>query len=308
MFSWVMNKLVYFSHNKLIFRAFLYARKIILKFYDPIIEVSLSGEKLLYMNFSHQIPIYLAQFPLYDTALARLVKEVGANYIIDVGANVGDGVALIKFSNVNVKILCVEGNTAYSNLLKKNYPDDDSIVIEEVFCSDINERKDMYLSSKGGTASFDIGLDGSGDLTTFYTLDEIVKKHPEFTNVDLIKVDTDGFDYKVIRGSLSVLKSKQPFVFFELDKKFLIRNNENIMSVFELFENCDYNRFILYDNYGYLLGLFNFTQLAIVNSLIDYMYKKEMYLDVLMIKDVDIANKLFESERLSIDNILGKSA
>jgi hypothetical protein len=75
------------------------------------------------------------------------------------------------------------------------------------------------------------------------------------------------------------------------------------MSIFDLFETVNM-KFYLYDNYGYLVGLFDFSQLSIVEDIINYMYNKKMYLDVLMIKNINIAKDLHESENKSIKSIL----
>ena len=307
MSEWLMKRIVFYGKNgnRYKLKILNYIRRILLRFYNPVIKVQI-GDKKLYMNLSHQLPIYLVQHKLYDTALARLVKQLGTNKklnIIDVGANIGDTVALIKTSNKNVDILCIEGNHEYLSLLKKNYSDDNFVTIEATFCSDVSEIKSINLDTSGGTATIDLNTT-SDKQAEFLTLDEIIKKHSRFSNIDFIKVDTDGFDYKVLRGAIEVLKNQQPFVFFELDKHFLSKNNENIMSIFELFENNEYESFILYDNYGYLVGLFTFEQLTIVEDIINYMDNKQMYLDVLMIKDSAIAKKLYESENDSIDTIL----
>lgn len=310
MAEWITNKLVSYGKNNKSYRFKLlkYIRRIMLHFYDPIIKIQI-GEKPIYMNFSHQLPLYLVQYILYDTALPRIVKKIGVNKklnIVDVGANVGDTTALIKTSNSNVNILCVEGNTAYSMLLKKNYQDDRAVFIEESFCSDVREVKNISLNTKNGTATINLH-NRVDDQVDFLTLDEIIQKYEEFINIDLIKVDTDGFDYKVLRGTTQILKNQQPFVFFELDKYFLLKNDENIMSIFEIFKDSKYENFILYDNYGYLIGLFNFNQLDIVQGIIDYMFNKKMYLDVLMVRDINIANELFQLEKEAIKSILEKS-
>jgi FkbM family methyltransferase len=258
------------------------------------------------MDFSHQWPLFLAQHVLYDRALPRIISKIGADRklnIIDVGANIGDTVALIKSIKVNVSIMCIEGNKIYASFLQKNYADDDSIIIEEVFCSDVSELKNIRLNTGRGTAKIDLNA-LSDTEADFLTLDEIVKRHPEFINIDFIKIDTDGFDYKVLRGSTEILQNHKPYVFFELDKSFLSLNGENIMSIFDLFKGKKYEGFILYDNYGYLVGLFDFTDLDIVGRMIDYMESKKMYLDVLMVSDIHTARDLYKAENESIKSIL----
>lgn len=307
MSEYIIKKLIFYSRYKMKYRFNIlnYIRRLLLRYQDPIIKAQV-GDKLLYMNFSHQLPIYLVQHILYDTALPRIIKKIGTHkklHIIDVGANIGDTTALIKSSNKNVNILCVEGNITYSSLLKKNYFKDNSVFIEESFCSDNSEIKNIILSTNGGTATINLTANINNQVE-FFTLDEITKKYPEFFKVDFIKVDTDGFDYKVLRGAIDILKNQQPFVFFELDKSFLSKNDEDIMSIFDLFKKSEYESFILYDNYGYLIGLFDFTQLDIVENIINYMDNKKMYLDVLMVKDINIAKDLLKTESESIKSIL----
>lgn len=47
----------------------------------------------------------------------------------------------------------------------------------------------------------------------FFTLDSIVTIYHFEPN--LIKIDTDGFDFKVLRGAQRTLKEYAPVIFFE---------------------------------------------------------------------------------------------
>jgi FkbM family methyltransferase len=186
------------------------------------------------MNLSHQLPLYLVQHILYDTAIPRIINTIKNNeklFIVDVGANIGDTSALILNANPNVSILCVEGNPLFINLLKCNYKDDNRVTIEESFCSDILEENEISLDTKRGTATINSDSKNTTNFS-FLTLDDIISKHNEFSKVDFIKIDTDGFDYKVLRGAISTIKQNIPLVFFELDKSLLIKNHEEIMSIF----------------------------------------------------------------------------
>lgn len=308
MSEWLTKKLIFYSKNKMYYRFKILNlfRKVILRFYDPIIRIQI-GSKFLFINFSHQLPLYLAQNILYDTALTRIlnnVREKDKNIkFIDVGANIGDTVAMVKSSRNNIRFLCVEANSTYAALLKKNYKEDSSVIIEEVFCGDTREVKTIKFDANGSTATVDQNS-ASGEQVNFFTLDEIMKKHSEFSSIDFIKVDTDGFDYKVLRGATEILKNQQPLVFFELDKSLLLKNREDIMSIFDLFSSNYYDNFILYDNYGFLIGIFDFTELHIVKNIIDYLYNKKMYLDVLMVKNEKLARRIFESEAEAISLLL----
>jgi FkbM family methyltransferase len=119
-----------------------------------------------------------------------------------VGANIGDTVAMIESEISDYsKILCVEGSESFYNLLQKNFGLDPSVKIEHVFLSEPDDGSNnlrISLISQNGTAALvatDYPEDGSVTVP-FFTLDDIVEKHRNvFLKVDLIKVDTDGFDY-----------------------------------------------------------------------------------------------------------------
>jgi FkbM family methyltransferase len=261
------------------------------------------------MNLSHQLPIYLAEHKLYDTAIPRIISIINSNeklFIVDVGANIGDTSALIINANPNVSILCVEGNPLFINLLKLNYQDDNRVTIEESFCSDILEENRISLDTKRGTATINSDTKNTTNFS-FLTLDDIIQKHNEFSKIDFIKIDTDGFDYKVLRGSNSTIAQNKPLIFFELDKSFLIKNNEEIMSIFNYFEHHEYQAFLVYDNYGFLIGLFTFEQLHFVENIINYVDYKRMYLDILMVKDYDFAKKIYKTEVESIKSIVNSN-
>jgi hypothetical protein len=57
------------------------------------------------MNLSHQLPLYLIQHKLYDTAIPRIINAIDSGeklFVIDIGANIGDTAASILKRNINV--------------------------------------------------------------------------------------------------------------------------------------------------------------------------------------------------------------
>lgn len=70
----------------------------------------------------HMLKTFQESFKMYDRFvpwLGVIVDEMEKDWIIDIGANVGDTVAgLIK--HTKSKVLCVEPDEVYFNLLEKN--------------------------------------------------------------------------------------------------------------------------------------------------------------------------------------------
>src|SRR5262245_11335081 len=169
------------------------------RFSDPVVRVKVR-DHYLYVNTSHALPIYTADFPYYDTALPRLCaflkRKRGYLTLIDVGANVGDTVSSVA-SKVSGTFLCIEADTKYINLLKMNVKDIDNVTIESVLVSDVEEELPVDFVQTRGTSHLARPSSANRPYSMATTVDKLVQKHRAFSKTNVIKVDTDGYDYKV---------------------------------------------------------------------------------------------------------------
>ena len=110
-----------------------------------------------------------------------------------------------------------------------------------------------------------------------------------FLDANVLKIDTDGHDFAVISGAKKLLSNSQPVVLFECD---VFKNSNYVtdcLNVMKLFESAGYTGFILYDNYGYLMGRFMLDDLSAFRRLIFYQLKNKFcYFDILMMTDRDL--------------------
>ena len=142
-----------------------------------------------------------------------------------------------------------------------------------------------------GKENYQISLDnGSGKLEKtqensnikFSTLDSIIKKHSFTPN--FIKIDTDGFDFEVIRSGIDSIKTYTPIIFFEWDKNHLEKKGENSKSIFNLLHNLGYEELIIFDNFGNLLCRIESSDSLNLEMLIEYTNALHVYYyDVLAI-------------------------
>src|SRR5689334_15134237 len=97
-------------------------RRLILKWTDPVVSWELNGRKLR-LPLSHELPFYRQQLPTYSANLERLAaalrKAHGKLVMIDVGANIGDSVALVGAGPGDACLL-LEGDPRYFALLEAN--------------------------------------------------------------------------------------------------------------------------------------------------------------------------------------------
>ena len=291
------------------YKTLLNLRKCLIQREDSRINLEIENREIT-LNLSHCFPLYRKMYPLYDTAIRRLASMVrvkkGNLKMIDVGANIGDTLLMVQPEKNDV-VLCIEGNRFYYDLFSINVARwnlESKIIIENVFLGEKKEKLQGKVLANQGTGKIEIKE--NGEDITIVTLDEIISKH-EFSECNLLKVDTDGFDYSVIRGSKDLLEKSHPMIFFEFDPNMLIANNENPYSIFEFLKNLNYERFFLYNNYGLPMGTANLNDRNVFEQIVGKIDGSSIgYYDILACHDEE--NELFvnfiKNEELFIKNCM----
>lgn len=160
--------------------------------------------------------------------------------------------------------------------------------------SAINYIIETTLIGEDNNANYQITLkDGSGILrqsnsakSQFATLQEILQKHK--FNANFIKVDTDGFDFKVLRSGMEFIKSHRPSLYFEWDRTFLEAQGEDYLSIFAKLADCGYGWAVIFDNFGYLLCAVDICDRRNLTLLMRYTTHSKQniyYYDVLLLGD-----------------------
>ena len=130
-------------------------RRKLTKLIDPLVKVKIGKYKIL-MNLSHELPYSLNVNPLYDRALPRICLELGKKNnnpkIIDVGANIGDTVALIM-EKTNAEFLCIDGNEEFFPLLKQNTKRyGKNVILEKTYLGNKKQIIKAKINETKGTA------------------------------------------------------------------------------------------------------------------------------------------------------------
>lgn len=210
----------------------------------------------------------------------------GELHMIDVGANIGDTAI---FANAKEHyFLLIEGEEKYNTLIQNNlflnnaFPHKQNIIVENTF---IGDTKGNFINTvQNGTGTLSLTSEILKNNVKIQTLDHIVQKHHFIPN--FIKIDTDGFDFKVIRSAETTLKQYQPLVLFEWDKFLLKNQNENPFSIFGFLKKLNYKDLIIFDNFGTLLCKEKIDNYDNLQLLLDYTEKSNkniFYYDILAI-------------------------
>ncbi len=138
-----------------------------------------------------------------------VVDNVKKNWtIIDVGANIGYYSLLFAKLAKQGTIHAIEPTTSY-NLLQKNIEHHKA---ENIVTYDVALGKE---SGKFTEKIFKIWGDPPETLETeFFSLDDFVINN-KINNVDLVKIDTDGYDLEILQGSKNVIEKFNPWVMIE---------------------------------------------------------------------------------------------
>lgn len=232
------------------------SRKVQLRLHDPLVRYRI-GQVNLQMPLSHQLPYFRRVFPQYSSNVGRIGAAVHDKYpdlsLIDVGANVGDTVAIVR-QYAHYPILCVEGSTAYVPLLQRNVEHLGDVEVEASFVGRASGPAAATLRSVGGTAHLAPGSVSQGSIL-LHSLGDIVMRHPRFGRARLLKSDTDGMDCQIITGAVEYLASVRPVVFFEYDPDLTARSGDKAIHVFDVLEGIGYQYALVYENTGDLMLL-----------------------------------------------------
>jgi len=267
---------------------------------DPFKEVKV-GNYSLTANAEHRIEEFLTVHRYYSRNLPRIASIITKYYpkysIVDVGANIGDTVALLRSEGVEQPVYAIEGEPQYFNLLKKNLSLFNNVHAIETFLGEKDDRQQFGWISDEGTSK----ISDQGDKKIQIKKLDTVARENSFENVKLLKTDTDGFDFKILRGATELIAAHKPVLFFEYDADFLEEQHDDGLSIFSWFEEAGYNSALFYDNFGKLLICLPIANKAMISQLYNYMRGKKSafpYYDVALFHKDDeaMAQEVLASE------------
>ena len=197
------------------------------------------------------------------TAKFIAAKRPGAT-IVDVGANIGDTAALIATYAPN-KLILVEASDYYFEILAQNVTQLPNEVILKKAMVASGRSVQGVLHHWGGTARFREEAVETTPVET-HRLGDIAGDDAGF-----VKVDTDGFDVEILRGSLDWLKARHPAILFEND----IKDEKDEISSSALFDDLaaiGYTHFVVWDDPGF--HLVSTTSLEVLKDLNLYLLRR----------------------------------
>jgi len=199
----------------------------------------------------HDLPFIWQNHPLYSTAVARIaafLAESRADFCaIDIGANIGDSALLIR-NAVDCPILCAEADPLYFRLLEQNTADLPRVSRVRALLAAESRTLHGCLERVSGSSRFRQNPSGPSGETV--TLDSVLEGHPAFQHAQLLKTDTDGFDFEVLRGAETLLRRASPVLHFEFDPTLLAGAGSDPWALMPFLQDLGYGPALAYDHTG----------------------------------------------------------
>ena len=241
-----IKKILIFLYKKLsIIYVFVFGRKSMQFFNDIVLSLSLNAKG--FKNYGN----------LNLTGEKKFIKLIGKeiNFSIDIGANVGKYTKLL-LAETNSEVIAFEPlPKAFEELkeIEKNFSS--RLNVYNIGIGNKNSNLELnYSTEKSELASFIEDLDklsfidsknNKKIIVEVMTLDSFFKKYEQTykeKEIDLLKIDTEGFELEVLNGASKTLINKKPkfiqieFNWHQLFREQTIYKFSKILSNYEVFK------------------------------------------------------------------------
>ncbi|MEO8175008.1 MAG: FkbM family methyltransferase [Sediminibacterium sp.] len=230
--------------------------------------------------------------PHANIQLARLSACIAKKYpsltVLDIGANVGDTIAVIKTA-IELPVIGVEGDDISYSFLEKNTKQFKDITLIKEFLGE--KRQTIQVELEKGGWNTTLVPSESGQQLTLKTLEEVLEERQLHTRtLKLLKVDTEGFDTIIIRGAWALIQQQKPVVYFEYNKSNMNAIKEDGLSTLLNLEQYGYHFIIFFDNRGRYMFTIPMNERALIEQIHNYADEDDSeiaYYDVCLFHDED---------------------
>ena len=208
----------------------------------------------------------------------RYIKLPKSPVILDIGANIGSMALSFAATWEKSIVYALEpSDYSYQRLLTNlelNPRLKNRINPFKIFMSDTNHQKaeGMVYSSWKIDKKHKNRHPVHGGIKTLVTqvktltLDVFCNNN-DINHIDLIKIDTDGHEYRVLKGAETTLQTKRPIIIFEIGIYIMLEQKLSFKDYYSFLNDLNYNLFSIQDNLE--ITLENFQSIIPTLSTID---------------------------------------
>ena len=245
----------------------------------------------------HNLPSLQRMYKMYDKFfpyIGEMTRKKNGKYILDIGANVGDTLAAM-WNHTDDDFIVIEPVREFFELLLQNVErlgNTGRVYAERAFITDKTEELYQVKRGKGATAHKERININTDEVIPNQSVDGLIKsKGIAFEDVDLLKIDTDGFDADCIFAAKELLRDGNALLYWENYVE-TFAQYQQYKDAYALLVNENYTSFFCFDNWGNYLCK---ADKEILISIMDYVRRTYTgcigntfsYFDVLACKSED---------------------
>lgn len=282
-------------------------KRVILKNVDQPVTTSVHGYNAV-VNAGFSYPLVARLHKQFNNPLVQLVHQTfvakrAPLTLIDVGAAVGDTVFLLQSNMPGAfeKVLCIDGDEEFFSYLQQNTRQFPFVECINTLLSERSQLENSLVRIHAGTAS------AQGDLKIqSVTLDELIEER-NIQQVDVLKIDTDGFDGKVLAGAVHTIKTHKPSIIFEWHPILIHKTNNSFEESFKILHESGYSHFTFFTKYGnfshFMIGV-NSRELQLLSQVsLNNRHVSDWHYDVVATNEtidiVELAECSFAKQKIS---------
>lgn len=253
-------------------------QKSCLVFKSPI-ETTIHKRRVV-VNYGYTYPLFARKFanlnnPLIEiTHLARELHKRPITFV-DVGSAIGDTVLLIEetFPNAIDHYYCIDGDAEFFRYLQHNLRHLSTVSATLALVSSEVRENPALVRTHHGTAS------AQGSTVVSATTVDLILSQTSINHLDILKIDVDGFDGKVLVGCQELLRRHHPLVIFEWHPILCAQTQNSWLEHFELLAACGYATFVWFTKYGEWCSVMSGYDQATISAFADICLRSHLYPD-----------------------------
>jgi FkbM family methyltransferase len=174
---------------------------------------------------------------------AALFEDVPAPTVVEVGSNIGTSLIEIKRVRPSARVFCFEPSDRFADVLERNVADNRlaDVTIERLLVGEHEGTGQLFVNTS--TASVASRTYGGHDLLGEATV-RMVPLDSYFdadARLDLLKIDTDGYDQSVVAGAQRLLHTRGPAIYCEFAPFLLAETGGSGEDFLALLESLGYH-------------------------------------------------------------------
>jgi len=261
------------------------------------------GRFPLVVHSRSPLSVQYTKQPGYGSEFGRLATALAQKYpalsVIDIGANIGDTAAIVK-NAVDAPILCIEGDPYCFSILQRNIAQFGNVTAYRQFLGDRDETISARLEKSTWNTTIIPDQEGETAVVQLLRLDSFLKEHALSEPYKLLKIDTEGFDVKIIRGASGLIDAVKPAIYFEYNRHNMDEIGEKGVDTLYWLKEKGYDDILFFEDNGQFILSGSLSDKRLIDQLHHWVgiSTNIYYFDLIVFHkdDKDIAEQFIKSE------------